>query len=245
MKNWQITLMRDGTAQKQWRVRGETVSIGSAPGCQVRLPFPAPALIATVDGSQGQTTLVDWESSWLQVNDVTSEVRSLEVLARVRLETSLEESAARWGSRPTLSLGVLALCMFLFAALLVPLLSADFRPQLLKSIQESRENLRAKKAARWAPQGTVLQAVRPAGSLPIATAQGSSSDVVMAFGVQLTSATDRGTNHVPASVGHGSFAKEMILGGLDPLPPAPSAWVTGERTLLYSSPDLLGLLHPG
>jgi len=244
MKHWHITLWRDGTAQKQWRVRGEAVSIGSAPSCQVRVPFPAPALIASVDGSQGQTTEVGWETSRFLVEEVTSEVRSLEVRARVRLEASLEESAARWSSRPTLSLGVLALCLFLFAALVVPLLSADFRPQLLKSIQDSREAIRAKKAARWAPQ-TVLQAVRPTGSLPIATAQGSSSDVVLAFSVQLTSSSDRGASSVPAPAGHGSLAKEMILGGVDPMPPAPRAWITGERTLLYSSPELLGILHPG
>lgn len=240
MRHWKITLMRDGHCQRQWHLRGGSVAVGALPTCDVRLPRPAPDVLAELDGAQSGPHEFVWDDSVVVIEDITSEANALLRLARTRIEAQ-PRRADPVGQK--MSLPLVGICLLLLAALLAPFL-ADQRPQMLQALQVLVAQQEAEELELSNLPLPVLEPTRPQASLP-AGAQGHVPlALAMAVGADLTKILRADGQASHASAGKHASG-DMTLVPVDLSLSLPGAAYGRERALLYRSPAPSGLFEPG
>jgi len=241
MRHWKITLMRDGHCQRQWHLRGDSVAVGALPTCDVRLPRPAPDVLAELDGAQSGPHEFAWADAVVVIEDVTSQVNALLRLARTRIEAQPRRDAP---TGQKLSLSLVGICLLLLAALLAPFLT-DQRPQMLQALQILVAQQEAEELELSNLPLPVLEPTRPQASLPAGAQARVPLALAMVVGADLTKIlrADGQTPH-PSDGQHASD-RDMILVPVDLSLSLPGAAYGRERALLYRSPAPSGLFEPG
>lgn len=242
MRHWKITLMRDGRSQRQWHLRGESVTVGALPTCQVRLPRPAPDVLAEVKGAQSIPQEFQWNDAVILIEDVTCTADSLLRQAKVRISAEPEREAWTGQNSPATLMAML----LVIAAVVFSILFADFRPQALKSWQAAHDRIVQQKTALQAPAQAAYEAPRPRASLPGAAKDRMPIALSITLGSDLTKLL-RGDG-TPANSGNtGKSSPEHALPaigiGLEFVSSA--APYDSPDASLYRSPDLAGLFQPG
>lgn len=238
MRSWTVTLMRNGRSQRQWHLRGESVSIGALPGCNVRLPRPAPDLLARIETSPAPSTEIPWEDAVLVVEDVSNLVEAVRTRAQERLDTAAPREICSSSSVFTLTTVALLLMAAIYA-----LFIADQRPYVLRvlanvSAQLDRENLGV-----LAPELPRLEPSRPHAALPAAQEAHRLPLLASAFGQDLSKiARDAGTPQggAKAAPSHDISLPDSRL----ELSAVPLAYPEPDANI-YQSPSLSGLFQPG
>ncbi|MEN9355124.1 MAG: hypothetical protein RL318_2449 [Fibrobacterota bacterium] len=216
--------------------------MGALPTCGVRLPRPAPDVLAQVNGAQSAPQEFQWNDAVILIEDVTCTADSLLRQAKIRI--AAEPERERWSASQSPVAAILCL-LFLLTAFLSPFF-ADFRPQALQVWQAAHDKMESEKLAMQSASIPVLQAPRPHASLPGADQERIPLIFTMGIGQNLskllradggTSGTGNGgkiaTAHDCTLVEHGLF----LAVSAEPY--------TSPSAALYRSPDLSGLFQPG
>lgn len=242
MRHWKITLMRDGRSQRQWHLRGESVTVGALPTCQVRLPRPAPDVLAEVKGAQNAPQEFQWDDAVILIEDVTCTADSLLRQAKVRISAEPEREA--WSSQNTPA--TLMAMALLIAAVVFSALFADFRPQALKNWQAAQSQMEDEKTAIQVPVQEAFEAPRSHATLPGAAKGHMPLALTITLGSDLTKLL-RGDGTPAHSGNTGKSSPEHALPGIGiGLEFVSSAApYTSPDASLYRSPDLAGLFQPG
>jgi len=242
MRHWKITLMRDGRSQRQWHLRGDKVTVGSHPSCNVRLPRPAPEVLATLEGALPDACEFGWDDSVVLVEDVTSGMNSLLRQAKVRIGSEPEREAV---SGQKLSLSLVGLCLLLLAALLAPFL-ADQRPQMLRTLQAVVAQQEIESLELSSVSQPALEPTRPHASLPGGIPARVPLALVMGIGTDLSKLlrADGSASH-PSNGGKHAANQDMILVAMSFRMDSSSSSHRSPDAQFYRSPELSGLFEPG
>lgn len=237
MRSWTVTLMRNGRSQRQWHLRGESVSIGALPGCNVRLPRPAPDLLARIE-TAAPSTEIPWEDAVLVVEDVSNLAEAVRTRAQERLSTATPREISSSSSVFTLVTAALLLLAAIYA-----LFIADQRPYVLRVLSAVSAQLDRQNLAILAPELPRLEPLRPHASLPTAQEARRLPLLASAFGQDLSKiARDAGTPQggAKAASSHDISLPDSRL----ELSAVPLAYPEPDADI-YKSPSLSGLFQPG